>query len=105
MVTTVTLQRKPGPTSCIARQKSSSACPACVTCSEFANGTENHKMGNQGINYYSNSPPQYKLLRPIELSHVGCTHDPELDKATVAASANCLRDNGPGPARCMEFGN
>jgi hypothetical protein len=62
-------------------------------------------MGNQGINYYSNSPLQYKLLRPIELSHVGCTHDPELDKAAVAASAKYLRDNGPGPARWHGVGN
>jgi hypothetical protein len=62
-------------------------------------------MGNQGINYYSNSPLKYKLLGPIELSHVGCTHDPELDKAAVATSAKYFRDNGTSPARCMDFGN
>jgi hypothetical protein len=38
-------------------------------------------MGYRGINYYSNSPLQYKLLWPIELSHVGCTHDSGLDEA------------------------
>jgi hypothetical protein len=62
-------------------------------------------MGYRGINYYSNSPLQYKLLWPIELSHVGCTHDLGLDQAAVTASAKYLRDNEPGPARCMEFGN